>query len=93
MSRWDRTGPASAHAARSSGGDGGRLVGGFADRHRVIVPDLSGSESAVDDGGPLTVELLAEQAAAVIENARGGPVDVAGFSLGSAVAAASSAGR
>ncbi|WP_328391213.1 alpha/beta fold hydrolase [Nocardia sp. NBC_00416] len=65
----------------------------LADRHTVLLPDLGGSEKAEDAGGDLTVEILAEQLAAVIEDSDSAPVDVLGFSLGSVVAAALAATR
>ncbi|MEW2624313.1 alpha/beta hydrolase [Streptomyces sp. NPDC048106] len=63
------------------------VLGYFTDRHTVVLPDLSGSEAAEDDGGELTVELLAAQLAAVLVNLGPGPVDVLGYSLGAPVAA------
>ncbi|AEW98180.1 MULTISPECIES: alpha/beta fold hydrolase [Streptomycetaceae] len=58
--------------------------------HRtVITADYAGSgATALPPGGELTVDLLAEQMAAVIRAAGPGPVDVAGASLGAVVAAA-----
>ncbi|MEV6072296.1 alpha/beta hydrolase [Nocardia sp. NPDC052001] len=53
----------------------------------VVLPDLSGSDAAHDDGGALTVELLAEQVAAVIDDLGQGPADVVGHSMGGAVVA------
>ncbi|MEU5219818.1 alpha/beta hydrolase [Streptomyces sp. NPDC020807] len=69
----------------------GHLVEEFARRNTVILPELSGSEAATDDGTPLTVEQLAHEVAAVIEHAGLGPVDLVGFSLGGAVVAATAA--
>ncbi|MFL6114526.1 MAG: alpha/beta fold hydrolase [Catenulispora sp.] len=69
----------------------GHLVDQFAQRNTVIVPDLSGSEAAEDDGGELTVEGLAEEVSAIIADAGNGPVDLLGFSLGGAVVAAAAA--
>ncbi|MEV0188061.1 alpha/beta fold hydrolase [Kitasatospora purpeofusca] len=69
----------------------GHLVEDFARRNTVILPELSGSETAEDDGTPLTVEQLADEVAAVIEHAGLGPVDLVGFSLGGAVVAATAA--
>ncbi|WP_285663180.1 alpha/beta fold hydrolase [Actinorhabdospora filicis] len=66
-----------------------RLTG----RHTVVLPDLSGSDRAVDDGSPLTIEGLAAQVAAVIEDAGTGPADVVGHSLGASVALALAATR
>jgi len=69
----------------------GHLVDRFAQRNTVILPDLSGSEAAEDDGSDLTMEQLADEVAAVIDHAGLGPVDLVGFSLGGAVVAATAA--
>lgn len=69
----------------------GHLVGDFAQRNTVILADLSGSEAAEDDGGPLTIEKQAEEVAAIIDDSGLGPVDLVGFSLGGAVVAATAA--
>ncbi|MFC4059603.1 alpha/beta fold hydrolase [Planomonospora corallina] len=91
------TGPALVlvHGTGSAGAGltWGRLVHRFADRHTVITPDLSGAGRTADGGGPLTVEGLADQVAAVIEHAGAGTADVLGFSLGAPVAAAVAASR
>jgi pimeloyl-ACP methyl ester carboxylesterase len=71
----------------------GHLVGRFAERNTVIVPELSGSESAEDDGEDLTVAMLAEQVSAVIDDFDDGPVDLLGFSLGGSVVAATAGQR
>ncbi|MEV4559126.1 alpha/beta hydrolase [Kitasatospora sp. NPDC049285] len=64
----------------------GHLVEHFSADRTVVLPDFAGSGETVDDGGELTVELLAGQVIAVIE-AEGGPVDLVGFSLGAVVSA------
>ncbi|GHD92856.1 alpha/beta fold hydrolase [Streptomyces naganishii] len=69
----------------------GHLVDQFTRRNTVILPDLSGSEAAEDDGSALTMEQLADEVAAVIEHAGPGPVDLLGFSLGGAVVTATAA--
>lgn len=69
----------------------GHLVDQFAKRNTVVVPDLSGSEAAEDDGGELTVEQLAEEVSAVIADFGTEPVDLLGFSLGGTVVAATAA--
>lgn len=69
------------------------LLDSFTDRYTVLLPDLSGSESAEDDGGPLTLATLAAQVNAVIDDAGRGPADVVGFSLGAVVATAAAALR
>ncbi|MFF0475368.1 alpha/beta fold hydrolase [Streptomyces sp. NPDC004284] len=65
----------------------------FAGDRRVITLDLSGADRTVDDGGPLSVEMLAAQVIAVIEDAGTGPVDLLGFSMGAPVSAAVAALR
>ncbi|RKN43777.1 alpha/beta fold hydrolase [Streptomyces hoynatensis] len=69
------------------------LAGAFAEDRTVVLPDLSGSDAARDDGGPLTVELLAGQLAAVLSAHGQGPADVVGHSMGAPVAAACAALR
>ncbi|GGL56357.1 alpha/beta fold hydrolase [Planomonospora parontospora] len=99
------------HGTGSAGAEltWGGIAPRFADRHTVIMPDLSGTDRTSDDGAPLTVEGLAEQVAAVIEDAvdtadsagaavaagtgAGPAVDVLGFSMGAPVAAALAASR
>jgi pimeloyl-ACP methyl ester carboxylesterase len=71
----------------------GHLVGEFTSQRTVILPDYAGSGETVDLGGPLTAELLAEQAAAAAAHAAPGPADVAGFGLGGIVAATMAATR
>ncbi|PSK28216.1 alpha/beta hydrolase [Nocardia seriolae] len=61
------------------------MAAAFEDTRTVVLPELSGSDAARDDGGELTVELLAEQVAAVITAVGQGPADVVGHSMGSAV--------
>ncbi|MBV6698868.1 alpha/beta fold hydrolase [Kitasatospora aureofaciens] len=69
------------------------LLNSFTDRYTVLLPDLSGSEAAEDDGAELTLETLAAQVNAVIDDAGRGPADVVGFSLGAVVATAAAALR
>ncbi|MFD0327522.1 alpha/beta fold hydrolase [Streptacidiphilus monticola] len=72
----------------------GHLTPAWAATHLVVAPDLSGSAAAEDDGGELTVDRLAAQVIAVIEDLGADrPADVIGFSLGSPVAAAVAATR
>ncbi|MGW0883096.1 alpha/beta fold hydrolase [Streptomyces sp. NPDC002671] len=91
------TGPALvlAHGTGSAGAEltWGQIAPVFADRHTVITPDLSGTEQTTDDGAPLTIDGLAEQVIAVIEDAGTGPVDLLGFSMGAPVVAAVAATR
>ncbi|WP_153338719.1 alpha/beta fold hydrolase [Nocardia aurantia] len=65
----------------------------LAESRMVVLPDLSGSDAARDDGGELTVEVLAEQVAAVISDLGQGPADAAGHSMGGAVVAALAVAR
>ncbi|MBG0820101.1 alpha/beta hydrolase [Planomonospora sp. ID91781] len=91
------TGPALVlvHGTGSAGAEltWGGIAHRFADRHTVIMPDLSGTDRTSDDGAPLTVEGLAEQVAAVIEDAVG-TTDGAGTAgtMGSTGAAGTGAG-
>lgn len=89
------------HGTGSAGAEltWGQLVPRFTDRRTVLAPDLSGTDRTTDDGAPLSVEGLARQVAAVIEDAAtasgpaSGPVDLLGFSLGAPVVAAVAATR
>jgi pimeloyl-ACP methyl ester carboxylesterase len=65
----------------------------FTDRRTVVLPDLAGSDPARDDGSPLTIEALANQVIAVIEDLGPAPVDLLGFSLGAPTATAAAALR
>ncbi|MTE13542.1 alpha/beta fold hydrolase [Nocardia sp. CT2-14] len=69
------------------------VAGAFADANTIALPNLSGSDLARDDDRELTVELLAEQVAAVITDLGAGPADVVGHSLGAVVVAALAALR
>ncbi|MFD7845838.1 alpha/beta fold hydrolase [Nocardia sp. NPDC059764] len=64
-----------------------RVKDAFAETNMVVLPNLSGSDTARDDGGDLTVEGLVEQLAAVVRDLGAGPVDVVGHSLGGVVVA------
>ncbi|MCC9306590.1 alpha/beta hydrolase [Kitasatospora sp. RB6PN24] len=96
---YDRCGSGPAlvlvHGTGSGGAEvnWGQLVPRFSDRRTVITPDLSGTERTTDGGGPLTIEGLAAQVIAVIEDAGTGPVDLLGFSMGATVVAAAAALR
>ncbi|MEU5051397.1 alpha/beta hydrolase [Streptomyces sp. NPDC021096] len=96
---YERTGSGPALVLVHGTGSGGAAVNWgstvprFTAGHTVITPDLSGTERTTDDGGPLTVEGLAAQVIAVIEDAGEGPVDLLGFSMGATVSAAVAALR
>lgn len=68
------------HGTGPGSGMWDHLLASFTDRYTVLLPDLSGSETAEDDGARLTVETLAAQVNAVIEDAGRGPVHLVGFS-------------
>lgn len=92
----DGRGPGLA-LVHGTGGDAekvfGNVVEHFSDTRTVIRPNFSGSGLTEDDGAGLTVELIAEQIAAAIDEASDGPVDLLGFSLGAVGAAAVAATR
>ncbi|MFD7788861.1 alpha/beta fold hydrolase [Streptomyces nojiriensis] len=96
---YDRAGSGPALVLVHGTGSGGsavnwsRLLPRFTGERTVITPDLSGTERTEDGGGPLTVEGLAAQVIAVIEDADAGPVDLLGFSMGAPVSAAVAALR
>ncbi|MEV0353351.1 alpha/beta hydrolase [Nonomuraea sp. NPDC050680] len=69
------------------------VAGAFTGTSTVVLPDLSGSDAARDDGGELTVELLVEQLEAVISDLGAGPADVVGHSMGASVVATLAAVR
>jgi pimeloyl-ACP methyl ester carboxylesterase len=71
----------------------GHLVDRFTDRHTVLRPDYALGDEAAGDGGELTIEALAGQVSAAIEDSAADPVDLVGFSLGAAVCAAVGATR
>ncbi len=56
-------------------------------RHRTVVRvDYSGAGTTTDDGGALTIPMLAKQVVAAARAADVGPFDLVGYSLGSCVA-------
>ncbi|WP_211244091.1 alpha/beta fold hydrolase [Actinospica robiniae] len=81
------------HGTNEGSGSWEGVAEEFADVRTVVLPDLSGSDAARDDGGELTVTLLAGQVAAVIGDLGRGPADVVGHSLGGSVAAELAATR
>jgi 3-oxoadipate enol-lactonase len=87
--RVDGTGPGLV-LVHGTGGNAetnwGRLVGRLSASRTVVRPDYSGSGETIDDGGPLTVPVLAAQVVAAAKEARATPFDLVGFSLGAAVA-------
>ncbi|MBP0453814.1 MULTISPECIES: alpha/beta fold hydrolase [unclassified Kitasatospora] len=81
------------HGTGPGSGMWDNLLDAFTDRYTLLLPDLSGSEAAEDDGAELTIDALAAQVNAVIEHAGRGPVHVVGFSLGAVIATAAAARR
>lgn len=71
----------------------GPFTGTVADRYTVIAPNLSGSGTTTDPGGPLSVGDLAAQVIATAEAVAAGPVHLVGQSLGAVVAATVAATR
>ena len=71
-----------------TGFDAQGTFGAVADKfpgRSVVLPNLSGCGETTDDGGPLSVEILADEVAAVIRESGSEPVDLLGFSLGAVV--------
>ena len=73
-----------------TGGDSqshwGHLVEHFSSQWTVVRPDYSGSGATVDDGQPLSVEILAAQVVGAARAAGAVPFDLVGFSLGASLA-------
>lgn len=67
------------------------VVDSFTTDRTVVRPNLSGSGRTTDQGGDLSIELLVEQVMAATRAEVPGPVDLFGFSMGAAVAAATAA--
>ncbi|MDR5700898.1 alpha/beta fold hydrolase [Agromyces aerolatus] len=61
-------------------------IDAWSERFRCIAIDNRGFGGTVDDGGPLSVELMAADVARVVDALDLGPVRVAGISMGSAIA-------
>ncbi|NKZ03061.1 alpha/beta fold hydrolase [Actinomadura latina] len=93
--RTEGSGPALVlvHGVGPGSGMWDPLVDRFTGRHTVVLPDLAGSDAAEDDGSPLTIEALAAQVIAVIEDTGAAPADLVGFSMGAPTAAAAAALR
>ncbi len=87
---YDRTGEGPGllllHGTAASREQWGPLTG-RASGFTVLAPDFPGSGLTTDGGGPITVETLAAQAAAVLDDAGFETADVVGHSLGAVVAA------
>lgn len=76
------------HGTNSAGKSSfGHVIKTFRDRYQAIVPDYAGCGQSTLPDGEISVEQLADQAAAVIADAADAPVDVVGTSLGAVVAA------
>ncbi|MEC5341959.1 alpha/beta hydrolase [Brenneria populi] len=77
------------HGTNSAGKSSfGHVVKAFRDRYQAIVPDYAGCGQSTLPDGEISVERLADQAAAVVADAADAPVAVVGTSLGAVVAAA-----
>jgi len=63
----------------------------LSDQRSVVLVDYAGCGESTIPEGELTLELLVEQAAAVIRDSGSAPADLLGFSLGAVVAAATAA--
>ncbi|MCP2324013.1 pimeloyl-ACP methyl ester carboxylesterase [Hamadaea flava] len=81
------------HGTNRGGASWDGVADAFADRCTVVLPNLSGSDLARDDGRDLTGEQLADQVAAVIADVGAGPADVVGHSMGAVVVATLAATR
>ncbi|NEY35728.1 alpha/beta fold hydrolase [Streptomyces sp. PRKS01-65] len=80
------------HGTNSDSRSGfGHIVGDLAADRLVITPDYAGCGRSTIPDGDLTLEVLVEQAAAVVRDSGAGPVDLVGTSLGAVVAAATAA--
>lgn len=69
----------------------GHLVERFTDRRTVITPDLAGCGDTTMPAGEFTLDLLVDQVVAAVQATTSEPVDLVGWSLGAAVAAAAAA--
>jgi pimeloyl-ACP methyl ester carboxylesterase len=63
-----------------------RNVPALAERFRVYTPDARGHGHTPDRPGPITAELLAQDAAAFLDSVVGGPAHLAGHSMGGCTA-------
>ncbi|WP_339378856.1 alpha/beta fold hydrolase [Xenorhabdus sp. BG5] len=76
------------HGTNSSGNSSfGEIKKAFSSERTVIIPDYAGCGNSELSSETLTIEHLAEQIAAVIEDSGHTPVDLVGVSLGAVVAA------
>lgn len=89
--RRDGTGPGLV-LVHGTGGDSRSnwdgLVPHLGDRWTVVRPDYAGSGETEDDGGPLSLDALAEQVVGAARHAGVAPFHLVGFSLGAGIAAA-----
>ena len=63
-----------------------RNVAGLAERFRVYTPDARGHGHTPDVAGPISADLLAQDAIAFLTNVVGGPAHLAGHSMGAGTA-------
>ncbi|OTA17367.1 carboxylesterase [Xenorhabdus vietnamensis] len=76
------------HGTNSNGNSSfGEIKKAFGGDRTVIIPDYAGCGDSELPSGTVTIEHLAEQIAAVIEDSSNIPVDLVGVSLGAVVAA------
>lgn len=69
--------------------DGRNFEGNLAElceQRRVLIPDRRAHGRSHDDGGPLDLDTLTDDAAAFIETVAGGPVTLVGYSAGAMIA-------
>jgi pimeloyl-ACP methyl ester carboxylesterase len=69
----------------------GHLIERFTDRRTVITPDLAGCGDTTMPAGELALALLVDQVIGAMQATTQEPVDIVGWSLGAAVAAAAAA--
>jgi 3-oxoadipate enol-lactonase len=81
------------HPLALAGGIWDPMARHLAGEHRVLAPDARGHGNSEWDGEPFTVDDLAADTAAIVEELDLGPVDVVGMSMGGCTAMALAASR
>ncbi|MFI6513248.1 alpha/beta fold hydrolase [Streptosporangium sp. NPDC050855] len=74
------------HGGFSDSRDFDGNLGALADRFRLLLPERRGHGHTADVPGPITVEVMAQDTIAFLDEVVGGPVRLAGYSAGAAVA-------